>query len=183
MRAHDIIKRPILTEKSYAGIANKIYTFEVAKDANKVQIRKAIEEIFSVSVESVNTVSVKGHKKSQNTKQGRTVGKTNDYKKAVVTLSVNESYELNDGGCDRIRRLEENLYKDFLPKGYKSEDVITYQWQQNRETNLKGHFNFYYNVNKNSVSRGSMFLYLVLLTIIGVAGNLIADLISSLLGL
>lgn len=88
MRAHDIIKRPILTEKSYAGIANKIYTFEVAKEANKVQIRKAIEEIFSVSVESVNTVSVKGHKKSQNTKQGRTVGKTNDYKKAVVTLKA-----------------------------------------------------------------------------------------------
>ena len=88
MRAHDIIKRPILTEKSYAGIANKIYTFEVAKEANKVQIRKAVEEIFSVSVESVNTVSVKGHKKSQNTKQGRTVGKTNDYKKAVVTLKA-----------------------------------------------------------------------------------------------
>ena len=88
MRAHDIIKRPILTEKSYAGIANKIYTFEVAKEANKVQIRKAVEEIFSVSVESVNTVSVKGHKKSQNTKQGRTVGKTNDYKKAIVTLKA-----------------------------------------------------------------------------------------------
>lgn len=104
-------------------------------------------------------------------------------KKAVVTLSVNESYELNDAGAYRIRRLEENLYKDFLPKGYKSEDVITYQWQQNRETNLKGHFNFYYNINKNSVSRGSMFLYLVLLTIVGVAGNLISDLISSLLGL
>ena len=104
-------------------------------------------------------------------------------KKAVVTLSVNESYELNDAGAYRIRRLEENLYKDFLPKGYKSEDVITYQWQQNRETNLKGHFNFYYNVNKNSVSRGSMFLYLVLLIIIGVVGNLIADLISFLLGL
>ena len=104
-------------------------------------------------------------------------------KKAVVALSVNESYELNDAGAYRIRRLEENLYKDFLPKGYKSEDVITYQWQQNRETNLKGHFNFYYNVNKNSVSRGSMFLYLVLLTIVGVAGNLISDVISSLLGL
>ena len=104
-------------------------------------------------------------------------------KKAVVTLSVNESYELNDAGAYRIRRLEENLYKDFLPKGYKSEDVITYQWQQNRETNLKGHFNFYYNVNKNSVSRGSMFLYLVLLTVIGVAGNIISDLIGKLLGL
>ncbi len=104
-------------------------------------------------------------------------------KKAVVTLSINESYELNDSGCYRIRRLEENLYKEFLPKGYKSEDVITYQWQQNRETNLRGHFNFYYNVIKNSVSRGSMFLYLVLLTLLGVVGNLISDLISKLIGL
>ena len=104
-------------------------------------------------------------------------------KKAVVTLSVNESYELNDAGAYRIRRLEENLYKDFLPKGYNSEDVITYQWQQNRETNLRGHFNFYYNVNKSSISRGSMFLYLVLLTVIGVAGNLHASFIGKFIGL
>lgn len=104
-------------------------------------------------------------------------------KKTVVTLSVNEDYELNDASCYRIRRLEEKLYKKFLPKDYKSDDVITYQWQQNREHNLKGHFNFYYNIAKNSVSRGSMFLYLVLLTIVGVVGNLISDIISSLLGL
>ena len=104
-------------------------------------------------------------------------------KKALITLSINESYELNDAGAYRIRRLEENLYKDFLPKDYKREDVITYQWQQNRETNLKGHFNFYYNINKNSVSRGSMFLYLVLLTVVGVIGNLIADVISKFIGL
>ena len=104
-------------------------------------------------------------------------------KKAVVTISINESYELNDAGAYRIRRLEENLYKDFLPKGYKSEDVITYQWQQNKETNLKGHFNFYYNINKNSVSRGSMFLYLVLLTVVGLVGNLIADVVGKFIGL
>jgi hypothetical protein len=104
-------------------------------------------------------------------------------KKAVVTLSINESYELNDAGAYRIRRLEENLYKDFLPAGYKSEDVITYQWQQNRETNLKGHFNFYYNLNKNSVSKASMLLYLVLLMAISVAGDLIASLIGKLIGI
>ena len=104
-------------------------------------------------------------------------------KKAVVTLSVNETYEVNDGSCYRIRRLEENLYKEFLPKTYKTEDVITYQWQQNREDNLKGHFNFYYNIAKNSVSRGSMFLYLILLTAVGVVGDLIAALIGKLLGL
>ena len=104
-------------------------------------------------------------------------------KKAVVTLSINESYELNDSGAYRIRRLEENLYKKYLPKRYKSEDVITYQWQQNKDNSLKGHFSFYYNLNKDSVSRGSMFLYLVLLTVIGVAGNLIADLIGKWIGL
>lgn len=104
-------------------------------------------------------------------------------KKAVITLSVNESYNLNDAGCYRIRRLEEDLYKEFLPKGYKNEDVITYQWQQNKDNSLKGHFSFYYNLNKDSVSRGSMFLYLVLLTVIGVAGNLIADLIGKWIGL
>ena len=87
MRAHDIIIKPILTEKSYKNIANKVYTFKVAKNANKVEIRQAIEEIFGVQVEKVNTLNVKGHTKSQNTKQGRTVGRTSDYKKAVVTLT------------------------------------------------------------------------------------------------
>ena len=103
--------------------------------------------------------------------------------KSVVTLSVNEAYELNDGNCYRIRRLEEELYKEFLPKGYMGKEVITYQWQQNREYNLKGHFNFYYNITKNSVSRGSMFLYLILLTAVGVVGDLIAALIGKLIGL
>ena len=104
-------------------------------------------------------------------------------KKAVITISIDEKYELNDAGCYRIRRLEENLYKDYLPKQYKGEDVITYQWNQSREYNLQGHFNFYYNIAKNSVSRGSMFLYLVLLTVVGVAGNLIASIIGKLMGL
>ena len=104
-------------------------------------------------------------------------------KKAVVTLSVNESYEMNDGSCYRIRRLEENLYKNFLPKTYKTEDVITYQWHQNREHDFKGHFNFYYNIAKNSVSRGSMFMYLILLFAIGIASDLLAAIIGNLLGL
>jgi hypothetical protein len=104
-------------------------------------------------------------------------------KKSVVTISVNENYELNDGGCYRIRRLEENLYRNYIPRNYKCEDVITYQWNQNRDYNLQGHFNFYYNITKDSVSRGSMFTYLVLLTIIGVAGNLIASLIEKLFGI
>ena len=104
-------------------------------------------------------------------------------KKAVVSLSIDEDYELNDAGCYRIRRLEEGLYKEYLPKDYECEDVITYQWNQNRDSSYQGKFNFYYNVTKDSVSRASMSLYLVLLTIIGVVGNLVADLISKLLGL
>ena len=88
MRAQDVIIKPILTEKSYAGIQNKVYTFRVANNVNKVQIRKAVEELFNVEVEKVNTVKVKGKEKSQNTKQGRTVGKTSDYTKAIVTLKA-----------------------------------------------------------------------------------------------
>ena len=96
-------------------------------------------------------------------------------KKAVITLSIDENYELNDSGCYRTHRLEENLYDGYLPKDYKREDVIIYHWHQNREHNLQGQFNFYYTIAKDSISRGSMFLYILLLTIIGVLGNLIAS--------
>ena len=102
-------------------------------------------------------------------------------KKAVITLSVHESYELNDVGCYRIRRLEENLYKDYLPNDYKCEDVITYQWNQNRENNFQGQFNFYYNLTKNSVSKSSMFLYMVLLLGIGIFGDLLATAVQTLI--
>ena len=88
MEANKIIIRPLLTEKSYVGIQNKVYTFVVAKNADKVAIKKAVEELFEVKVDSVNPVIVKGHKKTQNTKAGRTVGKTSDYKKAIVTLKA-----------------------------------------------------------------------------------------------
>ena len=104
-------------------------------------------------------------------------------KKAVVTLSVDENYELNDAGCYRIHRLEEQLYEAYLPNGYKCEDIITYQWHQSQEDNLQGHFNFYYGIAKNSVSRASMFLYLVLLLTISVAGDLLAAVIQNIIGL
>ena len=103
-------------------------------------------------------------------------------KKAVITLSVDESYELNDSGCYRIRRLEEDLYKEYLPKDYQCEDVITYQWNQNREYNLQGQFNFYFSIAKESISRGSMFVYLALLLTIGIIGNLASNYIYSLIG-
>ena len=83
MVAHDIIVRPILSEKSYADIANKKYTFEVAKSANKTNVKKAVEEIFKVKVESVNISNVYGKIK----RQGRHEGLTGSYKKAIVQLT------------------------------------------------------------------------------------------------
>ncbi len=82
MAAHDIIIKPILSEKSYAGIKDKKYSFVVRKDANKTQIKLAIEEIFGVVVEKVNTANVHGKLK----RQGKYEGYTSDYKKAVVQL-------------------------------------------------------------------------------------------------
>ncbi len=95
-------------------------------------------------------------------------------KKATITISIDENYEINDFGCYRIRRLEENLYKEYLPVDYLSEDVITYQWNQNREDNFQGQFNFYYSITRNSISKGSMFLYMILLLTIGVIGDIVS---------
>ena len=83
MLAHDIIIAPVITEKSMAGIADKKYTFKVAKNAGKIEIANAIEEVFSgVKVDKVNTISVRG----QERRRGRYSGYTASWKKAVVTL-------------------------------------------------------------------------------------------------
>lgn len=84
MRDYDIIIKPILTEKSYADIANKKYTFMVAKDANKAEIKKAVESIFGVKVDKVNTLNYDGKFKVQ----GRNQGYTSKFKKAYVTLKA-----------------------------------------------------------------------------------------------
>ena len=83
MAAQDIIVRPIITEKSMAGLGMKKYTFEVAKSATKVHIARAVEELFGVKVSKVNTLNVRGHFR----RQGRSEGYTSAWKKAVVTLT------------------------------------------------------------------------------------------------
>ena len=83
MVAQDIIVRPIITEKSMMGTAMKKYTFEVNKNANKIEIAKAVEELFGVKVKKVNTLHVRGRLR----RQGRTEGYTPSWKKAVVTLT------------------------------------------------------------------------------------------------
>ena len=92
--AYDIIRRPVITEASMALTAEKKYVFEVAKDANKIEIKKAIEEIFSVKVDSVNTMNVSGKVK----RMGVHVGKTASWKKAVVQLSADsKALEIFEG--------------------------------------------------------------------------------------
>ena len=101
-------------------------------------------------------------------------------KKAVVTISIADDYEINDSACYRIRRLEEELYRNFLPAGFDGEDAVTYQWQQDREINLKGHFNFYLSISRNAISKGSLILYLIIIVFLDVAGGMTWDAIQLL---
>ena len=80
--AHDIILAPVITENSMMGVANKKYTFKVATDANKIEIADAVEKLFGVKVEKVNTINVRGRWR----RQGLHGGYTAASKKAIVTL-------------------------------------------------------------------------------------------------
>ncbi|SHE46515.1 50S ribosomal protein L23 [Clostridium fallax] len=84
LTSHDIIRKPVVTEKSMAAMAEKKYTFIVHNTANKVQIKKAVEEIFDVKVEDVKTMRVEGKTK----RVGVHVGKRASYKKAIVKLAA-----------------------------------------------------------------------------------------------
>ncbi|MDO4437195.1 MAG: 50S ribosomal protein L23 [Coriobacteriaceae bacterium] len=90
MTAHEIIIRPIVSEQSYSAMEENKYTFEVAKNANKYQIKDAVEEIFNVKVTRVNTLIVK-----PKTKRVRYVaGKTRSWKKAIVTVAEGQTIEI-----------------------------------------------------------------------------------------
>ena len=93
--AYDIIKRPIITEQSMEAATFKKYTFEVAKDANKIEIAKAVEEIFGVKVAKVNTLNMYGKEK----RMGRSpAGRRPSWKKAMVTLTADsKSIEFFEG--------------------------------------------------------------------------------------
>lgn len=85
----DIIYSPVVTEKSAYAAEKGVYTFKVAKSANKIEIKKAIEEAFGVKVKNVNTLITKAKDK----RVGKYTGKTKTYKKAIVTLCDGESIE------------------------------------------------------------------------------------------
>ena len=104
-------------------------------------------------------------------------------KKAVVTISIADDYEINDVACYKIRRLEEDLYSNFLPQGFDSDDIVTYQWQQTRDVNLKGHFNFYLSISRNSISMTSVFMYMIIIIVLNAFGGLMWDVMKLLYGL
>jgi large subunit ribosomal protein L23 len=90
----DIIIKPIATEKMTAqGESLNRYGFYVNKKANKIQIRKAVQEMYGVKVQEVNTMVYSGKKKSRYTRTGLTVGRTNAYKKALVTLAEGDKID------------------------------------------------------------------------------------------
>lgn len=86
----DIIIAPVITEKAAVQAENNVYTFKVAADANKIEIKKAIESAFGVKVIKVNTLNTKAKDK----RVGRYTGKTKTYKKAFVTLADGEKIEI-----------------------------------------------------------------------------------------
>lgn len=89
MEARDILIRPLITENTTKLMTEGKYTFVVAKQANKIEIAKAVADIFKVKVEGVNIANVTGKTK----RMGRTSGKRPDYKKAIVKLAAGESIE------------------------------------------------------------------------------------------
>lgn len=104
-------------------------------------------------------------------------------RKALVTISIGEEYEMNDATCHRIRRLEAELNRNYAPEGYDCREAITYQWVEERDSNMKAHYNFYFTMEHNKISQLSMLVYLFMVLLIGAMGGAIYDLFKLLFGL
>jgi large subunit ribosomal protein L23 len=91
--AREVILKPVVTERSVDLMQENKYTFKIAKSANKIDVKRAVEEIFKVKVIDVKTVNVKGKMK----RQGRTQGMTPSWKKAIVTLAEGDTIEVFEG--------------------------------------------------------------------------------------
>lgn len=94
MNAHDIVIRPVITEKNTTLMEQGKYTFEVAQNANKPMIKQAIEQLFEVQVQAVNTMNVKGKLKSRRTRGGITSGYQRNWKKAIISLAPGERIDI-----------------------------------------------------------------------------------------
>jgi hypothetical protein len=103
--------------------------------------------------------------------------------KVVVIMSMHEDYQVNDANCYRIHRMEKELYGEYAPDGFDCDEAITYEWNESREKNLYGHFNFYFAITRDTVSKSSMLLYLILLFLVTMLGNVMWAFLGPLLGL
>ena len=97
LTAHDVIVRPIISEKSMDESGHGKYTFEVHGDASKIQVRAAVEELFKVQVTKVNVLTTKAKEKRRGTKRGRISGWTTPWRKATVTLVAGQKIEFFEG--------------------------------------------------------------------------------------
>lgn len=113
MRPEDIIIAPVITEKSNDGLQAGKYTFKVSKKATKVEIAKAVEKLFDVKVINVNTITVKGKEK----RVGVHVGKTSEWKKAIVTIDTNpedKTYLAKGGKETKISKKYKDSIDEFM---------------------------------------------------------------------
>ncbi len=95
--AAQVVLRPVISEKSMDQTQRSKYTFAVHDDANKLQIKAAVEELFKVTVLDVNVLTTKSKEKVRNRRRGRTVGRTSPWKKAIVTVKPGDSIEFFEG--------------------------------------------------------------------------------------
>lgn len=113
MKPEDVIVAPVVTEKSNDEVQYGKYTFKVNKKATKVDIARAVEKLFSVKVLKVNTMTVKGKEK----RVGRSVGKTSDWKKAIVSIDTNPgdmSYLAKGGKTTKVSKKYKDSIEDFM---------------------------------------------------------------------
>ena len=113
MLPQEVIIKPIVTEKSNDAVQLGKYTFKVNKKATKVDIKRAVEKLFSVKVKKVNTVSVKGKQK----RVGKSVGMTSDWKKAIVTIETNpaeQSYLAKGGKATKVSKKYKDSIEEFM---------------------------------------------------------------------
>ena len=113
MLPEDIIIKPIISEKSNDGVQNGKYTFKVNKKATKVDIANAVEKLFGVKVLKVNTMNVSGKEK----RVGRSIGKTSDWKKAIVTIDTNpadKSYLGKGGKATKVSKKYKDSIDEFM---------------------------------------------------------------------
>lgn len=100
---------------------------------------------------------------------------------AVVAIHLKDDYRIATANCHRIHRLEESLYEGHSPEKFDLEDVVVYHWQQTRETNLRGHFSFYFDIQRERISISSVLAYVLAIFFIGIATEAAYDVLSPLL--